>query len=109
MNKNEFMEKEYGISKEICVFIDECEKECEPYFKKAEEIASFNQIKVMKAFYDNRVSEAHFGRSEADAPDFDGKVYFMAPSRIVPGCMIDVKVREVLDYDLYGRAVMPKE
>ncbi|MBR2464399.1 MAG: 30S ribosomal protein S12 methylthiotransferase RimO [Clostridia bacterium] len=55
------------------------------------------------------VSEAHFGRSEADAPDIDGKVYFMAPSRIVPGSMIDVKVREVLDYDLYGRAVMPKE
>ncbi len=63
MNKNEFMEKEYGISKEICVFIDECEKECEPYFKKAEEIASFNQMKVMKAFYDNRVSDAHFGET----------------------------------------------
>ena len=55
------------------------------------------------------VSEAHFGRSCADAPDIDGKVYFMAPQRIAPGSMIDVKVREVLDYDLYGRAVMPKE
>jgi len=55
------------------------------------------------------VSEAHFGRSVADAPDIDGKVYFKAPRRIAPGSMIDVKVREVLDYDLYGRAVMPKE
>ena len=55
------------------------------------------------------VSEAHFGRSPSDAPDIDGKVYFKAPSRIAPGSMIDVKVREVLDYDLYGRAVMPKE
>ena len=55
------------------------------------------------------VSEAHFGRSAADAPDIDGKVYFKAPRRIAPGSMIDVKVREVLDYDLYGRAVMPKE
>ena len=55
------------------------------------------------------VSEAHFGRSPSDAPDIDGKIYFMAPSRIGPGSMIDVKVREVLDYDLYGRAVMPKE
>ncbi len=63
MNKNEFMEKEYGISNEICAFIDECEKECEPYFKKAEEIASFNQMKVMKAFYDNRVSDAHFAET----------------------------------------------
>ena len=55
------------------------------------------------------VSEAHFGRSVADAPDIDGKVYFKATRRIAPGSMIDVKVREVLDYDLYGRAVMPKE
>ncbi len=55
------------------------------------------------------VSEAHFGRSAADAPDIDGKVYFKAPRRIAPGSMIDVKVREVLDYDLYGRVVMPKE
>ncbi|MBE6604679.1 MAG: 30S ribosomal protein S12 methylthiotransferase RimO [Ruminococcaceae bacterium] len=55
------------------------------------------------------VSEAHFGRSVADAPDIDGKVYFKAERRIAPGSMIDVKVREVLDYDLYGRAVMPKE
>ncbi len=54
------------------------------------------------------VSEAHFGRSAADAPDIDGKVYFKAERRIAPGSMIDVKVREVLDYDLYGRAVMPK-
>jgi ribosomal protein S12 methylthiotransferase len=52
------------------------------------------------------VSEAHFGRSAADAPDIDGKVYFKAEHRIAPGSMIDVKVREVLDYDLYGRAVM---
>ena len=55
------------------------------------------------------VSEAHFGRSPSDAPDIDGKVYFKAPSRIAPGSMIDVKVREVLDYDLFGRAIMPKE
>ena len=55
------------------------------------------------------VSEAHFGRSAADAPDIDGKVYFKAERRIAPGSMIDVKVREVLDYDLYGRAIMPKK
>ena len=55
------------------------------------------------------VSEAHFGRSAADAPDIDGKVYFKAAHRMAPGSMIDVKVREVLDYDLFGRAVMPKE
>ena len=54
------------------------------------------------------VSEAHFGRSVADAPDIDGKVYFKADHRIAPGSMVDVKVRDVVDYDLFGRAVMPK-
>ncbi|MBE6555283.1 MAG: 30S ribosomal protein S12 methylthiotransferase RimO [Ruminococcaceae bacterium] len=54
------------------------------------------------------VSEAHFGRSAADAPDIDGKVYFKAARRIAPGSMIDVKIREVVDYDLYGRAILSK-
>jgi ribosomal protein S12 methylthiotransferase len=54
------------------------------------------------------VSEAHFGRSVADAPDIDGKVYFKADHRIAPGSMVDVKVRDVVDYDLFGRAIMPK-
>ncbi len=54
------------------------------------------------------VSEAHFGRSAADAPEIDGKVYFKAERRVAPGSMIDVKVRSVLDYDLYGRGIIPK-
>lgn len=51
------------------------------------------------------VSEMHFGRSAADAPEIDGKVYFSAPGRIAPGSFVCVKVREVSDYDLIGRAV----
>lgn len=50
------------------------------------------------------VSEAHFGRSAADAPEIDGKVYFKAEHRIAPGSFVDVKIREVVDYDLYGFA-----
>lgn len=48
------------------------------------------------------VGEIHFGRSEGDAPEIDGKVYFRAPRRIAPGCFVRVKIREVLDYDLIG-------
>ena len=55
------------------------------------------------------VSEAHFGRSAADAPEIDGKVYFKAERRVAPGSMIDVKIRDVVDYDLYGRGILPKE
>ena len=54
------------------------------------------------------VSEAHFGRSAADAPEIDGKVYFRVPGRIAPGSFMYVKIREVSDYDLIGRAVDAK-
>lgn len=64
-------------------------------------------IKVLCEDYDT-VSEIHFGRSEADAPEIDGKVYFRAPGRIAPGSFMYVKVREVSDYDLIGRAVDAK-
>lgn len=65
-------------------------------------------IRVLTEDYDP-VSEAHFGRSAADAPDIDGKVYFKSARRVAPGTMIDVKIREAVDYDLFGRAVLSKE
>ena len=52
------------------------------------------------------VSEVHFGRSAEDAPEIDGKVYFRAAHRIAPGSFVKVKIREVLDYDLMGRAML---
>ena len=55
------------------------------------------------------VSEAHFGRSAADAPEIDGKVYFKSARRIAPGSFVDVDVEQVVDYDVYGTAVLPKE
>ena len=51
------------------------------------------------------VSEAHFGRSVMDAPDIDGKIYFRSDVRIAPGSFVKVKIREVVDYDLFGVAV----
>jgi len=54
------------------------------------------------------VSEAYFGRSEADAPEIDGKVYFKSDERVTPGSFVSVKVRDVLDYDLVGRKVSTK-
>ena len=51
------------------------------------------------------VGEIHFGRSEGDAPEIDGKIYFRAEGRIAPGSFVKVKIREALDYDLVGRAI----
>ena len=52
------------------------------------------------------VSEVHFGRGEADAPEIDGKIYFRSDVRILPGSFVKVKIREVMDYDLIGRAII---
>jgi len=54
------------------------------------------------------VSEAHYGRSAADAPEIDGKIFFLSPVRIAPGSFVDVEITEVQDYDLVGRAIIPK-
>ena len=62
-------------------------------------------ITVLCEDYDP-VASVHFGRSAADAPEIDGKVYFKAERRIAPGSFVKVKIREVLDYDLFGRAIL---
>ncbi|MBE6672677.1 MAG: 30S ribosomal protein S12 methylthiotransferase RimO [Ruminococcaceae bacterium] len=51
------------------------------------------------------VSEMFFGRSAADAPDIDGKIYFKAPRKLPMGSFVRVQIDEVLDYDLVGRYV----
>ena len=51
------------------------------------------------------ISEAYYGRSEADAPEIDGKIYFAGKKGILPGTFVDVKIDEVVEYDLYGTAI----
>ncbi|MBO7292554.1 MAG: 30S ribosomal protein S12 methylthiotransferase RimO, partial [Clostridia bacterium] len=55
------------------------------------------------------VAEAHYGRSEADAPDVDGKIYFFAPRRLEVGEFYTVKIEEAVDYDLVGRVILRKK
>lgn len=62
------------------------------------------ELKVICEGYD-QVSECFFGRSYADAPDIDGKVYFTSSKRVGEGEFVNVKITEVLDYDLLGKLV----
>ena len=48
------------------------------------------------------ISEAYYGRSPMDAPDIDGKVYFTGPKGIKEGLEVNVKITDVIDYDLIG-------
>ena len=60
------------------------------------------EITVITDGYD-AVAEIYFGRSEADAPDVDGKVYFRAEKgKYTFGDFVKVKITEALDYDLIG-------
>lgn len=61
-------------------------------------------LEVLVEGYD-RYAGCWFGRSAADAPDIDSKVFFTLPrgrARVKPGDMINVKITDVLDWDLIG-------
>lgn len=61
-------------------------------------------LTVLTEGYDSAAG-IHYGRSFADAPDVDGKVYFRAKERIPEGTFVSVKIEEALDYDLIGSAM----
>lgn len=61
-------------------------------------------IEVLCEGYD-KLAECNFGRSAADAPDIDGKVFFTAKKRPKPGTFVNVKITDVCDYDLTGEMV----
>ncbi len=63
------------------------------------------ELTVITDGYDT-VAEIYYGRSEADAPDVDGKVYFDAPKgKYTFGDFVTVKITEALDYDLVGHEI----
>lgn len=63
------------------------------------------EVKLLVEGFDP-VSDAYYGRSYADAPDVDGKIYFTAPAGKYPiGEFTTVEIRDVLDYDLVADPV----
>lgn len=60
MKKQKFIKENFGISDGILNLVDLAEKDLTEQFKRIEETAEINQLKVMKAFSDNRVSDSHF-------------------------------------------------
>ncbi len=49
-----------NISKEVLHFCHEIEEELKDRFNQIDKVAEYNQLKVLKAMQDNRISEAHF-------------------------------------------------
>ncbi|MBR6789707.1 MAG: 30S ribosomal protein S12 methylthiotransferase RimO [Oscillospiraceae bacterium] len=59
---------------------------------------------VLVEGYD-RWGECWFGRTAADAPEIDGKIFFTAGKKPRPGMFVWVRVDDVMDLDLMGTMV----
>ena len=55
--------RKFGLSDKAIELGDKYEKELEERFKKIDETAEYNQLKVIKAMQDNRLSDIHFASS----------------------------------------------
>ena len=49
--------------------------------------------------------ECYFGRTQSDAPDIDGKIFFDSEEQLAVGQFVKVLVTESLDYDLMGEVI----
>lgn len=64
MNDNNYkMYIDSGISKKVLDYCKEIEEKLYPRFRKIDEVAEYNQLKVISAMQKNQVSEAHLGTS----------------------------------------------
>ena len=58
-------------------------------------------VEVLVESFD-RYAECWFGRSAADAPDIDCKVFFTTKKRVQPGDLVQVRITDTMDWDLIG-------
>ena len=61
-------------------------------------------VEVLVESFD-RYAECWFGRTYADAPDIDTKVFFTTKTRVVPGDFVQVQVTDCLEFDLVGERI----
>ncbi len=52
----------------------------------------------------DRYAGYHFGRSWADSPEVDGKVFFTARQRVPEGAFVRVRITGIVDGDPFGKA-----
>lgn len=73
LNNKLYLKNEFQISSETIACMEEIEEKYAGQFKRAEEVAAFNQYKVLKAFQDHRVSYAHFSETSGYGYDDIGR------------------------------------
>ncbi len=60
-------------------------------------------LTVVEGF--DRLAECFYGRTYADTPEIDGKIFFSSENPLKVGQFVNVEVVDVLDYDLLGVVV----
>lgn len=73
MDKNQFITENFNISSSVLQLTEQAEQECAEQFQKIDDIVQINQLKVMKAFADHKVSEAHFAATSGYGYDDLGR------------------------------------
>jgi ribosomal protein S12 methylthiotransferase len=65
--------------------------------KNREKIGNVYDILV-----EEKLKDEYMGRTEYDAPEIDGMVYFHSIHSLSPGDLVKVKITDALEYDLLG-------
>ncbi|MEG0615256.1 MAG: 30S ribosomal protein S12 methylthiotransferase RimO [Oscillospiraceae bacterium] len=53
----------------------------------------------------DRYAECFFGRTPADAPDIDGKIFMTSKEKLAMGQFVKVLINDTMDYDLIGEVI----
>lgn len=67
--------------------------------KNAEKVGTVKEVLIEG--YDDYI-KCYFGRTSSDAPEIDGKVFFISPKPLVIGTFENVRINDSLEYDLLG-------
>ena len=70
--------------------------------KNEEKVGSVTEVLIEG--WDDYI-KCYFGRTPADAPDVDGKIFFMADRPLVLGDFVKVQINDCIDYDLLGELI----
>jgi len=68
-------------------------------------IGSIKHVLVEERLSESENFHEYAGRTEQDAPEIDGAVYFTSKNLIAPGEILPVKITGALEYDLMGEAI----
>ena len=67
--------------------------------KNEEKIGSVTEVLIEG--WDDYI-KCYFGRTEADVPEIDGKIFFMSSKPLKIGDYVKVRINDNIDYDLLG-------